>query len=615
MPLYDQDQFLTTEGAFQSLTLDDLRPLARLLGQQAPLRKSELVAFLTQTMTNPAKVRALYESLDETAKAAVQEAVHDPEGKLDTHRFHAKYNRSPNFGSTSRYDRNAQPTPLRLVFPHYHVLPRELQQLLSSFVPEPRPITIEVSDQLPAQVQRPHVDLGPYHRKPDEEEVDLQVRETARAALHDIKAVLRLIDAGEVKVSDKTRRPTQAAMRAIPGVLADGDFYTDADRPEDVWGNVEDLTIKPFAWPMLVQAAGLAQLSGTKLQLTPAGRKATTRPAHEVIRQVWEKWLKSTLLDEFNRVSAIKGQQGKGKGGLTSVAPRRQAVLDVLEECPVKQWLSISELFRLLQASAEDFYVSRDPWRLYLGGIQQYGSLGYDAHSAWETLQGRFVLAFLMEYAATLGLVDVAYISPFFARNDYRDRWGTDDLYFLSRYDGLMFIRINALGAWCLGLAEQYEPEPATVRPVLTVLPNLDVVAGEERLSPADVLFLDRFGERKSEAVWHLNAAPVLTAVEEGLTVAELKDFLAAKSREPLPQTVEVFLTDLQNKAGQLKDLGTARLLACADPTVAQLLATDRQLRKYCQLAGDRQLVFRAADEAAVRRGLRERGYVLPPAQ
>jgi len=29
----------------------------------------------------------------------------------------------------------------------------------------------------------------------------------------------------------------------------------------------------------------------------------------------------------------------------------------------------------------------------------------------------------------------------------------------LSRYDGLMFLRINALGAWCLGLSEDYEPE------------------------------------------------------------------------------------------------------------------------------------------------------------
>lgn len=152
-------------------------------------------------------------------------------------------------------------------------------------------------------------------------------------------------------------------------------------------------------------------------------------------------------------------------------------------------------------------------------------------------------LAFLFEYAATLGLIDVAYIAPAGSRNDFHDRWGTDELSCLSRYDGLMFLRINSLGAWCLGMADRYEPEAFVVERVLKTLPNLDVVASHPPLSPADVLFLDRFAERKSEAVWHLSTAKVLEAVEEGLTVGELRAFLVAKSQESLAQTVMVFST------------------------------------------------------------------------
>src|SRR5205807_1427244 len=99
---------------------------------------------------------------------------------------------------------------------------------------------------------------------------------------------------------------------------------------------------------------------------------------------------------------------------------------------------------------------------------------------------------------------------------------------------------------------------------------------------------LERFTERQSEAVWHLSATRILAAVEEGLAVAELKEFLSAKSADPLPQTVEVFLDDLANKASQLEDLGTARLIACVDAHVAQLLAHDRRLRSLCQRAGER---------------------------
>jgi hypothetical protein len=50
-------------------------------------------------------------------------------------------------------------------------------------------------------------------------------------------------------------------------------------------------------------------------------------------------------------------------------------------------------------------------------------------------------------------------------------------------------------------------PEAVVVEKVLKVLPNLDVVASHPPLSPADVLFLDRFAERKSDAVWHLSTA------------------------------------------------------------------------------------------------------------
>ena len=602
---------LSIDGTVWNLTVEDLKPLVRLIQDDVPSRKGELVDVLTRAMKRPKEVHALYDGLSELNKRAVEEAVRDPAGSLDLCRFGAKYGHSPDFGSSGRF-RNEPPTKLRLFFPRYYSLPTDLRDLLLTFIPAPPALTVNASDDLPERFRRPYKDLGRYYSEINEEELDLRVRQTARAALQDVKAVLRLVDAGEVRVSDKTRRPSQAALKAVEKVLTDGEFYQADDRLDESWDPASDLAIKAFAWPMLLQAAGLAQLSGNKLQLSPAGRKATTKPAHEVIRLIWDKWLKTSLLDEFNRINVIKGQQGKGKGGLTAVAPRRQSVVAVMRELPPQKWISMEEVFRVTKALAGDFSVSRDPWKLYIAE-QQYGSLGYDAHYTWEALQGRYLLAFLFEYAATLGLLDVAYISPVHARNDFCDRWGTDDFSCLSRYDGLMFLRINSLGAWCLGLADRYEPETAVVAQVFKVLPNLDVAAIAPPLSPADVLLLERFAERQSDAVWHLSTAKILAAVEEGLTVAELRDFLSAKNQAALPQTVETFLADLEQKAGKLEDLGSARLIACADAHLARLLASDRRLRKLCELAGDRNLVFRAADETAVRRSLRELGYVLPP--
>ena len=279
----------TVREAFSLLTVDDLKPLAALVGQ-VPTKKGDLVDLLARSMTDSHEVRSLYANLDDIGQKAVQEATHDPEGVLHSQRFWAKYSRSPNFGGSGRrYDNDAKPTTLRLFFPRYQVLPTNLRQMLLAFVPEPPPLTVNTSDELPAKVKRPYVRRRSSYGKPDEEEVELRVRHTARAALHDVKAVLRLIEAGEVKVSDKTRRPSQAAVKAIAAVLAEGDFYREEDEAEEDWDVAADLTMQAFAWPMLLQAAGLAAASGTRLQLTPAGRKATTKLVHEVIRQVWEQ--------------------------------------------------------------------------------------------------------------------------------------------------------------------------------------------------------------------------------------------------------------------------------------------------------------------------------------
>jgi hypothetical protein len=50
-----------------------------------------------------------------------------------------------------------------------------------------------------------------------------------------------------------------------------------------------------------------------------------------------------------------------------------------------------------------------------------------------------------------------------------------------------MFIRMNALGALAMGMADAYDAEPKKTRAVLTVLPNHDIViTDKEALSPAD---------------------------------------------------------------------------------------------------------------------------------
>ena len=122
--------------------------------------------------------------------------------------------------------------------------------------------------------------------------------------------MLRTIEQARIQVSEKTALPGTAALRVLSEKLAGGDFYPWVEK-KNKWDQ-EIGPIKAFAWPLLLQAGGLALRAGGRLALSPAGVKAMSAPPAEVVRGLWRKWMKTTLFNEFSRVEAIKGQNAKG---------------------------------------------------------------------------------------------------------------------------------------------------------------------------------------------------------------------------------------------------------------------------------------------------------------
>jgi hypothetical protein len=448
MPRHRTEQWVpTVADALGANNVPAVKQLAALVeGGPLPSRKPELISLVSARLERDDVLRQLWGRLDETQRAAVAEVVHGPSAHLALDQFRAKYGRTPDFGvlDQSGFARSGRPTALRLFFGAELTMPDELRARLRAFVPRPRSVAIASLAELP-DCSEPCD--GPD--SPDGPEV-LTVRETEHTAIQELRTVLRLVEAGKLAASDKTRRPTGAAVRLIAEALEGGDFYGESD--EGVG------PIRAFAWPLLVQAAGLAELRGSRLGLTKAGIKALAADPASVIKTAWQRWLTTRILDELARVDAIKGQTGKGKRGLTAVGDRREAIANGLLDCPPDRWVAVDELFRYMRAIGLRFEVTRDAWSLYICE-PGYGSLGYDGCGGWNILQARYALCLLFEYATTLGLIDVAYVPPAGARPDYSNLWGADGLEFLSRYDGLSYIRLTPLGAWCLGVVDAYEPQ------------------------------------------------------------------------------------------------------------------------------------------------------------
>lgn len=264
-----------------------------------------------------------------------------------------------------------------------------------------------------------------------------------------------------------------------------------------------------------------------------------------------------------------------------------------------------------MRAAGFRFEVSRDPWKLYLCD-PQYGSLGYGGNSGWNILQERYVLCLLFEYAAPLGMIDVAYEHPAEARKDFRDQWGADGLMFLSRYDGLRYFRLTPLGAFILGRADHYEARQEEPAISLTVLPNRQIRIDQGYLSPDQKLLLESFSEPQGTGQWVLDEAKAIRSVEKGARIAELRTFLAAGDSQPLPESVEGFLTTVEKRGAACICKGTALLIECISPQLAELIAQNSQIGKLCQRTGERSLVVPVDKEKAFRAALNAIGYGMP---
>jgi Helicase conserved C-terminal domain len=426
-----------------------------------------------------------------------------------------------------------------------------------------------------------------------------RIRLTEQEAQLNLHTVLQLCAAGNLRCSDKTRRPASATIRTLASHLAHGDFY------------VSD-AIASFAWPLLIQAGGLATIEGGRLQLTAKGRTALRKPPFEVIRQLWQRWLTHAVIDEFSRIEEIKGQRARNV--LSSAKTRRQTVVQALVSCPPDEWISVDTLFATMRRSNLSPTIARSEmalWKLYLVDAH-YGSLGYDGFHIWEILEGRYTLAVLFEYAGTLGLLDLDYIHPTGARKDFQANWGGDDLDALSRYDGLQAIRLNALGSYTFGLTDTYQaPAGDEETPVLKVLPNLDVVA-TGTLGPGDQLLLSTYAEHTADHVWTISATSLMTAISTGHDPKDFIAFLAHRTEHELPGSLETLISDITRRAGQLADLGHARVIECADSALAALITHNRALRTLCHPIGDRHIVVPLDQELKFRKGLLKLGYVLP---
>ncbi|MFD5105331.1 helicase-associated domain-containing protein [Streptomyces cinereoruber] len=151
---------------------------------------------------------------------------------------------------------------------------------------------------------------------------------------------------------------------------------------------------------------------------------------------------------------------------------------------------------------------------------------------------------------------------------------------------------------------------PEAVDHVLLQADLTAVAPGPLRRPLADALAVLADVESKGGAtVYRFTPGSVRRALDSGLTASDLHDFLAARSRTPVPQPLAYLVDDVARRHGHLRVGAASAYVRCDDDTVLGEILADRRSAALGLRRLAPTVLAAQADPAALLDGLRAMGY------
>ena len=571
-------------------TVDELKFRIKSLPFTCPVpsRKAELVKKLFSALIDLDNLKLTWSRLSDIQQLALQEAVHNQNGYMNAFVFHAKYQ---------------QPHPSNKSWNGYKTKDNESDRLLSPFFyPEQRyGSSVLIPDDL-LLLLKPHIPMPPEFSLSTTTTIDneqLCHQETQQFTESELNTLVNTIKDKKLKISEKTGLPSKALLKKLSQQL---------NEPYHEQASIEDdavINIKSFGWVQILRAASWVKETNGELQINV--KKVSLQQRHcDTVKVLFWDWKERSKLDELSRISEVKGQKGKGKRYLTDTQMRREACIDTLKHCPIGEWVALNDFLRLMTVTNNFFNVTLNPSYLYIGD-STYGRLNDDTF-----LTDVYTRCLLMEYFATLGLIDIAYVEPENAQNNYFDEWMMDDLEYLSSYDGLKHLRLTKLGAYVLGVTESYTETFASTQTSISLLPKHGVKFLQQPTS-SEKFFMLSYADEIANDEWQLSTNKLLSHLENGGELADVQAFLIARDEQPyLPTEIEHLFKTLNKNKIAVKLEERCLLLKCSSEVIAKNIASAPSLKKWCQRVGKDQLIIPEGKEAVFRKLIHELKYAMP---
>ena len=376
----------------------------------------------------------------------------------------------------------------------------------------------------------------------------------------DFIGILRLINNSNLKIVNRSYLPNKAAFVKINAAMVNKECFLVDDIQE--YSNIE-ATARVFGTVLLMWAADIVDIESGIMVL---GEKATTFLELSLVEKcnyLLKSYLSSDYINELSRIAEID-LQTINRGDFTSC---RKLILDYLACCPVGKWISMLELQNMIRRQNRNYLTSQT------GEIGVYNNM-YAAYikrnDNWQEIEGRYIDVVFYEYLVAMGIVDIV------ARL-------TDDYNTYDEVATVRYFRLTELGAYVLGVIEEYSYNDFNEETGFIVQPNFEIIIGKGRSEALYSLFFDRFAEKVTQDmvnIYRLSFKSMVTAIDKGIAIREIIDYLVQHCSHEVPENV---MLTLQNwlTASQKIRIRTVTILETDSDFLLQELMSYKTINKY----------------------------------
>jgi len=511
----------------------------------ASTRKADMVAALEKYLKNEQNIIRTWNRLNPLEKELMEECVRS-NGKLEYDEIKQVFQKhNVEFPYTSSYscrfsDVFDDYSPARLFFINRYI-PKSIYNVLKRMV---KPLEIKYTP----------------IKKAIDNNIDAELV-IGESFIKDCINFMKLVNNSKLKTTKVSGLPNKTAFLKINEVLVNKEILTsDFDDLSNI-RNIEQ-TFRIYGLSNLLREAKLIEEAEGRIVLGLRAKEFLKASCQDKCEMLLDAYINSEKIYELDRIRELKMRVSV----TSNLRSGRELVLKYLSHCPVNEWIEMNEMLTFIKKNDREFLTD------IVGEIltyDEYNHYYYSGYHNWRDIEGRFVEIVLLEYLSAMGIVDIGICEK--EDCDYR----------YIQYYSVKYFRLTSLGAYVLGITDDYTGEAMQEDSGFLIQPNYEIVIAAGNMQDVHEFYLDSFAEKISAgsvSVYKLSFKSIIKALDRNISVKNIITYLEEYASQPIPENVLLTLQEWERESKRIK-IRTVKILETDDLYLLEELKSYKTIR------------------------------------